>query len=100
MRLDHAQAMWCSLRVVRPNQALWRTLFWAEQEKQSSLPPTRWRSEWKESEENMSKVGVAGRNSVPTVIPNLPPGKNATIASYQRITLKMSAQYRKKRCMF
>ena len=70
--LTHAQNMWCSFSFVTPCHAVWRGPPATEQEKQSSLPPTRWRSEWQENVYVVSRTMFTSITSVPTPIPNLP----------------------------
>ena len=42
--------MWLRFSAVSRCQSLWRICVLRVHEKQSSLPPTRWRSEWHDSE--------------------------------------------------
>ncbi len=40
--------MWCSLSALAPRHTEWRARVAALHEKQSRVPPTRWRAEWQE----------------------------------------------------
>src|ERR1700730_4189674 len=46
IRLAHANCMWRSFRKEKPRQAAARVVPKDAQEKQSILPPAKWRSEW------------------------------------------------------
>src|ERR1700686_4803141 len=46
IKLAHANCMWRSFRKENPRQAAARVVPKDTQEKQSSLPPAKWRSEW------------------------------------------------------
>jgi hypothetical protein len=46
IKLAHANCMWRSFRKEKPRQAAARVVPKDTQEKQSSLPPAKWRSEW------------------------------------------------------
>ena len=49
-RLQPASAMWLPFRSVTRCHSVWRVRARAVHEKQSSRPPTKWRSEWQDSE--------------------------------------------------
>jgi hypothetical protein len=49
IKLAHANSMCRSFRKEKPRQAAARVVPKDAQEKQSILPPTKWRSEWHDS---------------------------------------------------
>jgi hypothetical protein len=49
IKLAHAYCMWRSFRKEKPRQAAARVVPKDTQEKQSNLPPAKWRSEWQDS---------------------------------------------------
>src|SRR5581483_6279255 len=72
IRLVHASCICRSFSNVIPFHAPCRGLPNVAQEKQSSLPPARCRSEWHEHVYSVSRHTFASSTSVPTPTPNVP----------------------------
>src|SRR2546427_12082337 len=82
---------------LKPRQLEWRGPPKFTHEKQSNLPPNRWRKEWQEKRYRVSKTILTSNTIEPTPIPNPFSKKKLRTASYQRNERKKNARYMKDR---
>src|ERR1051326_1920363 len=89
-----------SFSTVNQRQAPYRCFPNVTQEKQSSFPPAKCRSEWQDNVYVVSNTMLTSSTSVPSPIPNFPFQLKATNTSFHKKNRNTTAIYKKYRCTF